>query len=849
MALTKLGLGLGTACILLLGPLPAAANSPGGGGSRAVPEAAAPAPAEPAAAEAEGELVPPKPLVPIEVPYPEGAPPLTEAVEVEVVLQIDEKGQVAKADLVRGAGPPWDDAVLAACKGFQFEPARWNGEPAAVEIPFVQRFAPPETEAARGEEAKLDAAIEGEVLEMGTRHAVPAGVVQAEVDGKHFRAEADAGGRFSLRIPPGAAQVEVEVPGYKRFVVREHVEEGQVLKVRYLVERISYNPFEQIVVGKAMRQEVTRTTLRDREIRRVPGTFGDPFRVVGTMPGVGQMFSLLDYPIIRGASPGSSGILLDGDRIPQLFHFLAGPAVIHPEFLDRVDFYPGAFPIEYGGYTGGIVDGITRSGLPEEKRVEVGIDLLSSSLFLRQPFLGATGTLAGRYGYPAMLLSAFSENAFASYWDYQGRLDGRAGDGRWTLFLFGSFDEFGETSGGQDEVTAASLFHRVKLRWIEGDDASFDRYEIGFGYDELLSGTEITGEDDEEDPFDPTSGGVAASNSMSSWVVHPRASWRRPLTKSLAVHGGVDLSWQRNVSQFRVEQQEGELVPPNWIAQAGAFVETPWWLTEDLLVTPGLRSDVWETDDTRRYSLDPRLNARLRVARTDDEQIWLKSGIGIFHQPPRPPVSLPGAGELLLREGLPAAVQTTLGTELDFATGYLVDLNTYFNYMDPIFFDLEVNGSSTDEGFEANDAQTGRSYGVELLLRKRDNQGPFFGWISYTLSRSERQTADGWKPFDFDRSHMLQLVGSIRLPRDWELGARFQAISGRPVNQWDEPLNRAAPFTRFDLRIDKRAVYRSWMLDFYVELINAMISREQVAEGSDTAIPYIFPTVGFKAVL
>jgi hypothetical protein len=69
------------------------------------------------------------------------------------------------------------------------------------------------------------------------------------------------------------------------------------------------------------------------------------------------------------------------------------------------------------------------------------------------------------------------------------------------------------------------------------------------------------------------------------------------------------------------------------------------------------------------------------------------------------------------------------------------------------------------------------------------------------------------------------------------------------VNQWDEALERASPFTRFDLRIDKRAVYRSWMLDFYVELINTMISREQVAEGSDASIPYIFPTVGFRAVL
>src|SRR5690606_22680469 len=135
-----------------------------------------------------------------------------------------------------------------------------------------------------------------------------------------------------------------------------------------------------------------------------------------------------------------------------------------------------------------------------------------------------------------------------------------------------------------------------------------------------------------------------------------------------------------------------------------------------------------------------------------------------------------------------------------------------------------------------------------ILIRRRA-VGPFFGWISYTLSRSERFAPTGWKPFDFDRTHMLQMVGSLRLPRDWELGGRFQAISGRPTNPWDESTRRAATFARFDFRIDRRVTYRSWMLDFYVELINATIAREQVAEEGDSALPYIFPTVGFRAVL
>src|SRR5690606_34630997 len=155
----------------------------------------------------------------------------------------------------------------------------------------------------------------------------------------------EADGRFSLDLPPGEAQVEVILTGYRRFLVREPLEEGREVEVRYLVERERYDPYETVVIGRAERKEVSRTTLRDREIRQVPGTFGDPFRVVGTLPGVTQTMSLIAYPIVRGSNPGATGILIDGIRVPQLFHFLGGPAVIHPSFIDRVDFYPGNFPV------------------------------------------------------------------------------------------------------------------------------------------------------------------------------------------------------------------------------------------------------------------------------------------------------------------------------------------------------------------------------------------------------------------------------------------------------------------------------------------------------------------------
>src|SRR3954466_8528349 len=120
------------------------------------------------------------------------------------------------------------------------------------------------------------------------------------------------------------------------------------------------------------------------------------------------------------------------------------------------------------------------------------------------------------------------------------------------------------------------------------------------------------------------------------------------------------------------------------------------------------------------------------------------------------------------------STQASLGVERELGSGYGLDAQVYYQWMDPIYFDFTLNdyssplgGTDTDPIKQFFEARQGRSYGLELLLRKRD-QGTFFGWISYTLARTERLFGEVWKPYDFDRTHILQVVGGVQLPRNWE---------------------------------------------------------------------------------
>src|SRR5262245_49865224 len=69
----------------------------------------------------------------------------------------------------------------------------------------------------------------------------------------------------------------------------------------------------------------------------------------------------------------------------------------------------------------------------------------------------------------------------------------------------------------------------------------------------------------------------------------------------------------------------------------------------------------------------------------------------------------------------------------------------------------------------------GRIYGGELLLRQSLSKW-FFGWVSYTLMRSERKDCANcaWRLFDFDQTHVLILALHAYLPKGFEIGTRFR---------------------------------------------------------------------------
>jgi len=83
----------------------------------------------------------------------------------------------------------------------------------------------------------------------------------------------------------------------------------------------------------------------------------------------------------------------------------------------------------------------------------------------------------------------------------------------------------------------------------------------------------------------------------------------------------------------------------------------------------------------------------------------------------------------------------------------------------------------------------GRAYGLELMARKK--KGRFTGWLSYTLSRTERKingvsaeekiNFGDWYLSNYDKPHDITFVGTYDLTKRLSVGMSFIYSTGRPI--------------------------------------------------------------------
>jgi hypothetical protein len=291
------------------------------------------------------------------------------------------------------------------------------------------------------------------------------------------------------------------------------------------------------------------------------------------------------------------------------------------------------------------------------------------------------------------------------------------------------------------------------------------------------------------------------------------------------------------------------------------FVTATWTLAERrLAVTPQFRLQVMTFAGYQGtpaafargfVSPEPRLALRYRLT----ARVALKGAVGLYAQPPDPTAlsGVFGNPNLTPERG----TQYVLGADAELPFGLSGEVDLFWKSMR----DLVVSAEDPGQPPLDNDG-IGRAYGGQLLVRRTLGKR-LYGWLAYTLSRSERKDHSGeaWYPFAYDQTNILTLMLTYLLPRGWQVGGRFRYVTGDPytpvvgsfydsVSDGYLPISgatnsaRLGSFTQLDLRVDKIFTFDRWRFSGYLDVQNVFRADNPEAVGYNYNFQIAHPITG-----
>jgi TonB family protein len=825
----------------------------------AVP-ASASAQRRPEQEEALPSIVPPALEGFVEAEYPAEAEAEGLEAEVELLLTIAANGSVLNAEVVTPAGHGFDEAAVAAARQFRFTPARAGGVaiPARIRYRYVFELDAEETPPAATDGERETGRLVGRVLATGDD--APLGYLTVTLGddegGEPRTTVTDESGAFVFDdIPAGVYRVRVEGDGLTPMAVSEEVAVGEETAVTYRLANAEEDEAEALVFEARAEvdpppREVTRRTIPREALTRIPGTRGDALRAVELLPGVGRPAFGGAALIVRGSAPGDSEVLLEGVPVPLLYHFGGLTSFFNSRLLDRIDFYPGNFSARYGRRTGGILDVGVRDPATDRFHGVAEFGVIDASLLAEGPITDELSVGASvRRSIIDVVFKALLDDSDIQitnapvYYDYQFVASWRPNPSdELRLLIYGSSDAFkaifdeslGDDPNVRGNAQLATRFHYHQLQWRHefSDRARQDvslsvgptKLNFRFGDDLFFFGDFIDTSLRSEWRFQLVPA-VELIVGTDVRVIPYNVRYRGPAPRQSEGAGGTDDASGEDGIDIEVG---GVVARPAIFAELGLDLG-------DLRLVFGGRGDYFSDIDA--FTFDPRLAGHYQVT----DRFKLKAGVGLFSQPPE-------FQEANAEIGNPdldpiRSLHVTAGGDYEIDTGIEVGVEGFYK----LLWDRAI---ATVGGAPPNflSLGIGRIYGLEVSGRIQPQGRDYFGYLSYTLSRSERRDHldQDWRLFDFDQTHIFTAAYVHQLPRGWELGGTLRIVSGNPFSSIPgaardlssgvyTPLpgsvnsQRSPLFNRLDVRIEKKWVFDAWRLALFLDVQN--VYNRQNREG------------------
>lgn len=722
--------------------------------------------------------------------------------------------------------------------------------------------------------------VGGTVVSAANEPLAGANVTLLDPQGKVIgTAKTDATGRWTANLDrKGPLTVRVELAGLPRAEV--------TLRPDQIAVRVEVLPAEQgveleVAGEKALPEPApaapTKYTLESSLLTKLPGTRGDAFAAVTSLPSMGRPPALSTVFVVRGAGPEESVTFLDGAPLPQAFHFGGLVSVIPSSFLASIAVLPGGFGAPFGRATAGVIDVVLATPKTDGVHGTLGFDALDVGATLTAPVIKGkhetTISLGVRRSHVDAWIGKILGDSVAGelprYLDGQVVLEHTFSPRTRLRAAFIAADDavsVTDPNSPADKPRSGawrSAVMRAHARYeskLDAGGALLAVFSAGRSRDSIVGDTD-SWENDKKTLYArlegtiPIAGPERAKLTIGADVLATRIDGLRVLGIPTSSFGGSAVFQLRGA--IAVERVE-----------PGVYAQLALEPVRGVTITPGLRLDrgvhgeaLFQPRVALRGEVSPKTALKtllgLYARSNPHDAVDARDFDGTMLPVPAEPGPVRGAhGAIGFEHALSREVQVTCDVWGRASNGVLVAKQQQAR---PFYDDL-LSGGRVVAGYyyplNTDTART-RAAGVELLFKL--SGANYTGFLGYALSRSEiRDDAyAAWRRAAFDQTHVLNAALLYRLGGGWEAGARFRLAVGvldsaypateiAPKNDPKVDPNRALPelppIHSLDLRLEKTFTLGAGTISAYVEVRNVYDRRAREPLAYNHV--YGYPVVG-----
>ncbi|MGL4629858.1 MAG: TonB-dependent receptor [Leadbetterella sp.] len=657
--------------------------------------------------------------------------------------------------------------------------------------------------------------------------------------------QTNAYGFYSLTAPKGVYTAVLTYIGYntKNVILDFNNNKSQNIELseesRTLDEVIISTKKEDENV-KSIEMSVNKVEMKT--IKKMPAFLGevDVIRSIQFLPGVSSVGEGASGFNVRGGGVDQNLVLLDEAPVYNSSHLFGFFSVFNPDVVKDVKLIKGGISSNYGGRVSSILDVRMKEGNMKKGELSGGIGTIFSRLSYERPIIKDKGSfiVAVRRSYIDVLAKPFLnedlKNSKFYFYDLTAKTNYQINKKN-TVYLSGYFgrDVFG-SGFGFDWGNATTSF-----RWnhVFNNKIFLNTTVFYSNYDYSLD-TDVEDADSQD--------GFEWKSNIVTYSIKPDFTYYISPKNTLSF-GGQAIYYSFNPGQAKAISA-GESIeiglPDKFATENAIYISNEQKLSPKLTLNYGLRYSFYDylgkgeaynfvetvqNGDRRPLSsieafkkgesiqnygnLEPRFSMNWGLNSTTSLKLGYNRMAQYIHLMSNTVASSP------LDVWTPSSNNIKPQISDQIAVGVFKNFsnNMYESSIEVYYKDLQnqidyVRGADLllNPAFEGDLMfGDGQAYGAEFYVKK--NKGKFNGWISYTLSRTEKMVTglnnDNSFVARIDKPHNLAIVSIWDVNKIWSLGATFNYASGTPASfatnrfQWQ---NIALPHNFSDERNNYR---------------------------------------------